>query len=82
MKRVQAACIMQDLEFKQKEDRGYSKEQELELNRAELESYIKGLERNKTRYILLDKRELENGYITIRIKKQYNENTSVGEFFD
>ena len=82
MKRVQAACIMQDLVFKQKEDRGYSAAQELELNRAELNEYIKGLERNNTKYLLLDKKELENGYITIRIKKQYNDSTSVGEFFN
>lgn len=82
MKRVLAACMMQDLIFKQKEDRGYSKEQELELNRQEFESYIKGLESKRIKYVLLDKKELENGYITIRIKKQYNENTTVGEFFD
>ncbi|MBE6674256.1 MAG: hypothetical protein E7596_04015 [Ruminococcaceae bacterium] len=82
MKRVQSACIMQDLVFKQKEDRGFPFEKELELNRAELEQYIKGLEANKTKYIILNKKELENGHIAIRIKKQYNENVSVGDFFD
>ncbi len=82
MKRVKAACILQTLIFAQKPEFGYSKERALRINHEEIESYKKALERAKTKYIIVDEEEQENGSIIIHVKKQYNDRTDFSEYFD
>ena len=82
MKRVQAACILQTLLFAQKPEMGYSKERALKINREEVEHYKAQLEKTKTRYIIVDETEQEDGSIVIHVKKQYNDKADVSEYFN
>ncbi len=82
MKRIQAACIMQTLMFSQKEELGYSREQALQLNRAEVEQYKTSLERTRTRYQITDVQETEDGSVVVRVRKQYNAKADVAEYFN
>ena len=82
MKRVKAACILQTLVFAQKPELGYSKERALQLNHEEIEHYKRTLERARTRYIIIDEAEQEDGSIVIHVKKQYNDKTDISEYFN
>lgn len=82
MKRVKAACILQTLIFSQKDEMGYSKERAIQINREEIEHYKKSLERAKTRYIVVDEAEQEDGSIIVHVKKQYNDKADVSEYFN
>lgn len=82
MKRVKAACILQTLIFSQKDEMGYSKERAIQINREEIEHYKKSLERAKTRYIIVDEAEQEDGSIIVHVKKQYNDKADVSEYFN
>ena len=81
MKRVKSACILQTLVFSQKDDLGLSRETILKLNRDEVEKYKKSLERIGTRYQIVDETEQNDGAITVRVRKQYNDRTDVSEYF-
>ncbi len=82
MKRIKAACIMQTLVFSQKEENGFSREEALSLNRAEFEHYKLTLERSRTRHLIDDVQELEDGAILVRVRKQYNAKADVEEYFN
>ncbi len=82
MKRVKAACILQTLVFAQKPEMGYSKERAIQINHEEIEHYKKMLERAKTRYIIVDETEQEDGSIVVHVKKQYNDKADVSEYFN
>ncbi len=82
MKRVQAACILQTLVFSQKPELMYTREQALKLNNAEIDSYKANLDKTKTKFQIVDRQELENGSIVIRVRKQYSEKTDVAEYFE
>jgi len=82
MKRVQAACIYQTLIFAQKGDLGLTREQALKLNRDEIARYRASLERTKTRYIITDTAEQEDGSILVKVRKQYNDKAEVDEYFN
>ncbi len=82
MKRVKAACIFQTLVFAQKPENGFTKERALKLNHEEIEHYKKMLERAKTRYIIVDETEQDDGSIVVHVKKQYNDKADVSEYFD
>ncbi|MBQ8766401.1 MAG: hypothetical protein IJZ16_06295 [Clostridia bacterium] len=82
MKRVQAACILQTLVFSQKPELMYTREQALKFNNTEIDNYKASLEKNKTKYQIVDRQELENGSIVIRVIKQYSDKTDVTEYFD
>ncbi len=81
MKRVKSACILQTLIFAQKPELNYSKEYQLKLNHEEIEHYEATLERAKTRYIIVDEAEQEDGSIVIHVKKQYSDKVDVSEYF-
>ena len=81
MKRVKAACILQTLVFAQKEDCGLSKNSILETNRREFEHYKQTMERARTRYQIVSANEQEDGSIIVRVRKQYNDNADVSEYF-
>ncbi len=81
MKRVKAACILQTLVFSQKPEMGFSREAALDLNRDEFARYKKSMDRSKTRYIIVDETEQEDGSILVRVKKQYSDTADVTEYF-
>ena len=82
MKRIKAACIMQTVTFRQKEDSGLSAETLLRLNREEAQRYKDGLVKSKTRFRIDDESESPDGSVIIRIRKEYNGTTDIGEYFD
>jgi len=82
MKRVKAACIFQTLIFSQKDDCGISIEQQLKLNRGEVEKYKISLERSHTRYQITDEKEQADGSILVKVRKQYNVKADVSEYFE
>ena len=79
MKRVKAACICQTLNFMLKEDipSDYAKE----LVVKEYEQYKLTLERNRTKYRIVDEAKQDDGSIVIKVIKQYN-SSPVGEYLD
>lgn len=81
MKRVKAACILQTLVFAQKAEMGYSKERAARLNREEIDHYKQTLERARTKYVIVDEAEQEDGSIVVHVKKQYNDKADVSEYF-
>jgi hypothetical protein len=82
MKRVKAACIFQTLVFQQKEDFGFTKDRVAALNHEEAEKYKATLEKTHTRYRITEETEQPDGSVLIRVRKQYNDKTDVGEYFD
>ncbi len=82
MKRVQAACILQTLVFQQKDDSYFSKEKKIALNKEEVEKYKASLEKNKTRFQIVEETEQPDGAILVRVRKQYNDKTDVAEYFN
>ncbi len=81
MKRVKAACILQTLVFSQKPELGLSREVALKVNHDEIAHYRMTLERSKTRYMILDEAEQEDGSVVLHVKKQYNHTVDVSEYF-
>ncbi len=81
MKRVKAACILQTLVFSQKPELNFSRERALKINREEIEHYKATLERARTRYVIVDETEQEDGSIVVHVKKQYSDKADVGEYF-
>ena len=79
MKRVKAACICQTLHFMLKED--ISHEDAVRFVTEEVAHYKKSLERNRTRYKILEETTQPDGSIMIRIKKQYNQ-SPVGDYLN
>jgi hypothetical protein len=82
MKRVRSGCILQTLVFLQKEDCGLSKELQLKFNREELEKYKATLEKNKTLYQIVSVEEQKDASVIVRVRKQINYSTKVGEYFN
>lgn len=82
MKRVKAGCILQTLVFSQKDDCGFSQEEQLKYNREEVEKYKATLEKNKTKYQMLSVQEQPDASIIVRVRKQLNDKTDTSEYFD
>ena len=82
MKRVKSGCILQTLVFLQKEDCGLSQALQLKCNREELEKYKATLEKNKTLYQMVSVEEQDDASIVVRVRKQLNYSTKVGEYFN
>ena len=79
MKRVKAACICQTLHFMLKEDipADYAKE----LAAKEYEQYKLTLDRNRTKYKIVEEAKQEDGSIIVKVIKQYN-TSPVGEYLN
>lgn len=82
MKRIQAAIISQTLKFTQKNDSILSRESILNQNRAEVNKYKALLGRNKTRYKIDEENEEDDGSITLKIRKEYNNTAPLGNYLD
>ena len=79
MKRIKAACLEQTVHFMLKEDLGHAAA--VHAVREEYEHYKATLERNRTKYKIIEENTLPDDSIMIKIKKQYN-SCDVGEYLD
>ena len=79
VKRVKAACICQTLHFMLKEDIGH--DYAVSLVKQEVEQYKKGLDRNHTKYKILEETDQPDGSVMVKIIKQYN-SSPVGNYLD
>ena len=79
MKRVKAACICQTLHFMLKEDVAH--DYAVRLVQDEVAHYKKNLERNHTRYKIVEEMEQPDGSILVKVIKQYN-TSPVGDYLD
>ncbi len=79
MKRVRAACICQTLQFLLKD--GMDNDHARRQVRQEVQSYKDGLERNQTKYRIVEEWEEPDGSIMVKIIKQYNA-TAVGDYLN
>ena len=79
MKRVLAACICQTLHFQLKDEIPH--EEAVRQVRDELERYKAGLEKNRTKFRVVEETEQEDGSVVLKIIKQYN-TSPVGEYLD
>ena len=82
MKRVKAACILQTLVFSQKPDCGLTREQQLKINHNEVSHYKATMDRNRTRYQIVEETEQADGSVLVRVRKQYNDKADVSEYFN
>ena len=79
MKRIKFACLEQTIHFMLKVDvpntiavRGVEEE---------YKAYKAQMDRNRTKYQVVEEQRLEDGSLLIKIKKQYN-NYDCGEYMD
>ena len=79
MKRVKAACICQTLHFMLKEDVAH--DYAVRLAQDEVSHYRKNLERNHTRYKIVEETAQPDGSILVKVIKQYN-TSPVGDYLD
>lgn len=82
MKRIQSACIMQTIAFRQKDGSGLSRETMLKMNREELMRYKTQLDRNRTRYKIDEEADQPDGSVIVRIRKEYSGTADVGSYLD
>lgn len=82
MKRIQSACIMQTIAFRQKDGSGLSRETMLKMNREELLRYKTQLDRNRTRYNIDEEADQPDGSVIVRIRKEYSGTADVGSYLD
>ncbi len=79
MKRVKAACICQTLHFMLKEDIAH--EQAVREVEQDVAKYKQTLERNRTKYKIVEQTTQPDGSVIMKVKKQYN-SSPVGEYLD
>lgn len=77
MKRIKAACICQTLHFMLKEDTEHSFA--VKLVNDEVKHYKAGLEKNNTKFKIVEETTQPDGSVIIKIIKQYNQ-SPVGEY--
>ena len=70
MKRIKAACLEQTIHFMLKED--FPHEEAVQAVQAEFAHYIAQMDRNRTRYQILEKTEQPDGSLVVKLKRQYN----------
>ena len=79
MKRIKAACICQTLHFMPKEDVGH--DYAVKLVYQDIEKYKATLERNRTKYKIVEQTEQPDGSVMLKIIKQMNM-SPVGDYLD
>ena len=79
MKRVKAACICQTLHFMLKDDLGH--DYAVKLVKEEVEKYKASLDKNRTKYKIVNEETQPDGSVMIKIIKQYN-TSPVGDYLD
>ena len=79
MKRIKAACICQTLHFMLKEDIPH--EVAVRQVKEDFEKYKTTLERNRTKYKIVEQTEQPDGSVMLKIIKQMNM-SPVGDYLD
>lgn len=79
MKRIQSACVCQTLHFMLKEELGH--EFAAKQVREEVEHYKKVLDRNRTKYKIVEETVQSDDSIIVKVIKQYNQ-SPVGDYLD
>ena len=79
MKRVKAACICQTLHFMLKEEIDH--DLAVRLVDEEVVQYKAGLDRNRTKYRIVEETKQPDGSVMMKIIKQYNQ-SPVGDYLD
>lgn len=77
MKRIQSACICQTLRFMLKEE--LPREEAIRQLTHEVQHYKDTLDRNRVQYKILEETTGEDGTITVKVIKQYNQ-SPVGDY--
>lgn len=79
MKRIKAACLEQTVHFQPKDQ--FSYESTKRQAQQEYAVYKDQLERNRTKYRIIEEAEQPDGSLIIKIKKQ-NNTQPVGDYLD
>ena len=79
MKRIKAACICQTLHFMLKEDVAH--DWAVKQVVQEVEHYKNQLDKNRTKYKILEETVQPDGSIIVKVIKQYN-TSPVGDYLD
>ena len=79
MKRVESACICQNLHFLLKEDAPH--DYAVRLVKEEVEKYKASLERSHTKYKIISEETQADGSVIIKIIKEYS-TCPVGSYLD
>ncbi|MBQ3013417.1 MAG: hypothetical protein IJD74_07765 [Clostridia bacterium] len=79
MKRIKAACICQTLHFMLKEDIPH--EVAVRQVKEDFEKYKTTLERNRTKYKIVEQTEQPDGSLIVKVIKQSNM-SPVGDYLD
>ncbi len=79
MKRIKAACICQTLHFQIKGDLGH--DYAVRMAKEEVTHYKQQLDRNRTKYKIIEESDQPDGSVIVKIIKQYNSN-DVGDYLD
>lgn len=79
MKRVKAACICQTLHFMLKDDLGH--DYAVKLVKEEVEKYKASLDKNRTKYKIVNEEAQPDGSVMLKVIKQYNA-SPVGDYLD
>ncbi len=69
MKRIQEACLAQTVHFQLKED--LSHQLAVKAVKEEVEQYKAKLDKSRVRYRIEEEKEMLDGSVVIKIKKQY-----------
>lgn len=79
MKRIKSACVCQTLHFILKEELGH--EFAAQQVKEEVEHYKRILERNRTKYKIVEETVQPDDSIIVKVIKQYNQ-SPVGNYLD
>ncbi len=79
MKRIQSACICQTLHFQLKEDLPH--DHAVHLVQEEVEQYKKTLDKNHTKYKIVEEVTQPDGSMLVKVIKQYN-TSPVGSYLN
>ena len=79
MKRVKAACICQTLHFMLKDDLGH--DYAVKLVKEEVEKYKASLDKNRTKYKIVNEEAQPDGSVMLKVIKQYNA-SPVGDYLN
>ena len=79
IKRIKAACICETLHFMLKEDVRH--DYAVKLVHEDIEKYKATLERNRTKYKIVEQTEQPDGSLIVKVIKQSNM-SPVGDYFN
>ena len=79
MKRIKSACLELTIQFLLKDNIGHAAA--IQAVKEEVAHYKSLLDRNHTKYKILQEKDQADGSVIIKMKKQYN-NYDYGDYFD